>query len=268
MIIQAVERGARMLRRAVNRGPAGIILRSCVAISLTVAGSLALADDTWQSTVREGIDNTLGAVTGGQLQVVEVRQTPMQGVYEVIMNSGEILFSDLNGQYLLAGEMYEARREGLVNLTAETRKLQTARMVADIDPSLLIEFAPEERRATVTVFTDVDCTYCRRLHHDMDLINAAGIAVRYAAYPRGGVSSSAYPKMVSVWCAPNPVRAITQAKNGQNLPTRDCDNPVLEQHAIGNLIGITGTPAIILEDGTLVPGYLDVETLTSLVLGE
>jgi len=113
----------------------------------------------------------------------------------------------------------------------------------------------------------VDCTYCRRLHHDVEAINALGIAVRYVAYPRGGAQSGAYEKMVSVWCAANKQQAITQAKNGQNLPARECNNPVLNQHALGNRIGITGTPAIVLEDGTLIPGYLDVDRLSAMVLG-
>lgn len=259
MKIQAAGRGARLVKR---------LLRALVTTALAAGGALAIADDDWETRIRAGIDGSLGAATQGQLEVTEVRQTPMQGVYEVIMNSGEILFSDVNGQYLLAGEMYMARADGLVNLTAETRKGQTAKMVADMDADQLIVFGPDNPRATITVFTDVDCTYCRRLHHDVESINAEGIAVRYAAYPRGGVSSTAYPKMVSVWCSPNPQRAITQAKNGQNLPTRDCDNAVLEQHTLGNQIGITGTPAIILEDGTLIPGYLDLQTLTSMVLGE
>lgn len=259
MKIQATGRGSRLVKQ---------LLRALVAASLAMGSALAIADDDWESRVRAGINGSLGAATQGQLEVTEVRQTPMQGVYEVIMNSGEVLFSDLDGQYLLAGEMYMARAEGLVNLTAETRKGQTAAMIAAMDADQLIVFGPDNPRATITVFTDVDCTYCRRLHHDLDLINAEGIAIRYAAYPRGGVSSTAYPKMVSVWCAPNRQRAITQAKNGQNLPTRDCDNPVLEQHTLGNQIGITGTPAIVLEDGTLIPGYLDLQTLTAMVLGE
>lgn len=256
--------------RAMGRGSWSVkrLWRALVAVSFAVGSTLGTAADDWEHSVRAGINGSLGVATQGQLEVTEVRQTPMSGVYEVIMNSGEILFSDVNGQYLLAGEMYMAQAEGLVNLTAETRKRQTANMMASLDESRLVVFAPDNPRATITVFTDVDCTYCRRLHHDVEAINAEGIAVRYAAYPRGGVSSTAYPKMVSVWCSPNPQRAITQAKNGQNLPTRDCDNPVLEQHMLGNQIGITGTPAIILEDGTLVPGYLDLPTLTSLVLGE
>jgi thiol:disulfide interchange protein DsbC len=158
--------------------------------------------------------------------------------------------------------------QGLTNLTAQTRQSQVKGWLADIPEDQMIIFAPPNPIATITVFTDVDCTYCRRLHHDVEAINARGIAIRYMAYPRGGAESTAYPKMVSVWCAPDQKLAMSQAKNGQNLPERDCQNTVLDHHALGNQIGITGTPAIILPDGTLVPGYMEVDRLSAMVLGQ
>ncbi len=238
----------------------------------SVVPSLALAQDTgtpaWEQTLRDAINTSLGAVTQGQLRVEQVRETPMEGLYEVVMSSGEILLSDRTGQFLIAGELYMTRPEGLVNLTAQTKQLQTKALIDGLPEDQMIIFAPENPKATITVFTDVDCTYCRRLHHDIEAINARGIAVRYVAYPRGGAESSAFPKMISVWCAPDRQRALTQAKNGQNLPERDCQNPVLNHHALGNRIGITGTPAIILPTGQLVPGYMEVDRLSALVLGE
>jgi thiol:disulfide interchange protein DsbC len=244
-------------------GSAILLIMAMSPVSATGAES-----PDWDAPIRTAINTSLGAVSQGQLRVEFVNRTPMEGVFEVIMSSGEILFTDRTGQYLLAGEMYATRPEGLVNLTADTRKRQVSQLVAGLPEDQMIVFAPDEVRATITVFTDVDCTYCRRLHHDIEQINARGIAVRYMAYPRGGAQSEAYPKMVSVWCSSDRQRAITQAKNGQNLPPRDCVNPVLNQHALGNRIGITGTPAIILEDGTLVPGYMEVDRLSALVLGQ
>jgi thiol:disulfide interchange protein DsbC len=240
----------------------------CTFLLVLAIGSSAQAQTPeWETGLRQAINTSLGAVSQGQLQVQEVRETPMSGLYEVIMNSGEILFTDRNGRYLLSGEMYMTMPEGLVNLTAETRKLQVKDLIAGLPEEQMITFAPRDIKATITVFTDVDCTYCRRLHHDVEEINARGIAVRYVAYPRGGAQSGAFNKMVSVWCASNRNQAITQAKNGQNLPARDCQNPVLDHHALGNRIGITGTPAIVLSDGTLIPGYVDVERLSAMILG-
>ena len=243
-----------------------------VALLASVASTFSLAQaadmPAWEQTLRNAINTSLGGVTQGQLSVDQVNETPMEGLYEVVMSSGEILLSDRSGQFLIAGELYMTRPEGLVNLTAQTKQLQVKALVDEIPQEQMIIFAPDNPKATITVFTDVDCTYCRRLHHDMEAINAAGIAVRYVAYPRGGVQSTALPKMISVWCASDRQRALTQAKNGQNLPERDCQNPVLSHHALGNRIGITGTPAIILPDGQLIPGYMEVDRLRAAVLGD
>lgn len=241
-----------------------------IAAGFSLASIVVHAAETpdWEQALRNAINASLGAVTQGQLQVQEVRETPMPGLYELIMSSGEILLSDRSGQFLITGELYMTQAQGLTNLTAQTRQFQVKGWIDAIPEDQMIVFSPENPTATITVFTDVDCTYCRRLHHDVEAINARGIAVRYMAYPRGGVESTAYPKMVSVWCAQDRERAMTQAKNGQNLPERECQNTVLDHHSLGNRIGITGTPAIILPDGTLVPGYMEVDRLSALVLGQ
>lgn len=240
-----------------------------VVSSVILPGAAHAAEEPeWVVDIRTALNTSLGAVSQGQLRVETVNETPMPGIYQVIMSSGEILHTDRSGQFLLSGELYMTRPEGLVNLTAETRKGQTADLIAGLPEDQMIIFAADNPRAQITVFTDVDCGYCRRLHGDIDAINERGITVRYVAYPRGGMQSEAYPKMVSVWCADDRKQALNQAKNGQNLPARDCTNPVLNHHALGNRIGITGTPAILLQDGTLVPGYMEVDRLSALVFGQ
>ncbi len=218
--------------------------------------------------LRQALNHSLGVATQGQLTVVSVRETPVDGLVEVTLSSGEVLFSDSTGRYLFTGDMLMTSEQGFVNVSADTRRQQNAELVANLPSDQLITFAPDDVQATVTVFTDVDCTYCRRLHHDVDEINARGIAIRYIAYPRGGPQSAAWDKMISVWCSDDRHRAITQAKNGQNLPTRECTHPVMEHYELGNRVGISGTPAMVLENGTVVPGYMDVDRLVTLVLGQ
>jgi thiol:disulfide interchange protein DsbC len=129
----------------------------------------------------------------------------------------------------------------------------------------MIVFKPETTKASITVFTDVDCTYCRALHRDMEKLMELGIEVRYVAYPRGGEMAGSYGKMVSVWCSSDRQKSLTQAKNGQNLPEFDCDNPVLTHYALGNEIGISGTPALVLSSGQVIPGYMDPERLAAML---
>ena len=246
-----------------------LLSQLAVVLGMAVTAVTQAQTDDWEASLRDTINTSLGAASQGQLRVESLRETPMANAVEVILSSGEILFSDKSGRFMIAGEMYMTRPDGLVNLTAETRKDQVRELLAGVPEEQMVIFEPEgDVKATISVFTDVDCTYCRRLHHDVEAINASGIRVRYLAYPRGGLESTAYPKMISVWCSDDRQRAITQAKNGQNLPARDCQNPVLNHHSLGNRIGITGTPAIVLPDGTLIPGYMDVDRLTATVLGQ
>ena len=202
----------------------------------------------------------------GQLEIIAVNKTPLSQVYEVELNTGELLYSDMSGDYLFAGDLYQTTNSGLVNLSSETRQLRTVARIESIPEDQMIVYSPDdEPKATLTVFTDVDCTYCRALHRDVESLTAKGIEIRYLAYPRGGESAGSYEKMISVWCSQDRHKSLNQAKNGQNLPARDCETPVLEHYELGNLIGISGTPALIFPDGRLIPGYMDVDRLVSMM---
>ena len=132
----------------------------------------------------------------------------------------------------------------------------------------MIVFAPEVVRHTITVFTDVDCGYCARMHRQMADYNRLGIKIRYTAFPRAGVGSSTWDKMVSVWCAKDQHNAITDAKAGNAIEPRSCPNPVREQYEAGRAIGVTGTPALVLESGEIIPGYVPPDELASRLDGK
>ena len=202
----------------------------------------------------------------GQLEIVAIKETPLPQIFEVELNTGELLYSDISGDYLFAGDLYQTTNSGLMNLSSKTRQLRTAERIRAIPEDQMIVYSPEdETRATLTVFTDVDCTYCRALHKDVEALVAKGIEIRYLAYPRGGEAAGSYEKMISVWCSQDRHKSLTQAKNGQNLPARDCETPVLEHYELGNQIGISGTPALIFPDGRLIPGYMDVDRLVAML---
>jgi len=222
----------------------------------------------WADELKAKLTASLAAATGAQLQIVAISETPFEGLIEVELDSGEKLFSDRKGEHLVTGDLFQTTSTGLVNLSAQARQAQIVQWVAAVPEDEMVIFTPEETKASITVFTDVDCAYCRRLHADLDAILALGIQVRYVAYPRGGEASAAYPKMISVWCSEDRKRTMTQAKNGQNIPTRECDNPVLRHYNLGNRIGISGTPALVLQDGTVIPGYLEPAQLAGTVLGQ
>jgi thiol:disulfide interchange protein DsbC len=132
----------------------------------------------------------------------------------------------------------------------------------------MIIYSPKQVKHRVTVFTDIDCQYCRRLHQEMAELNGMGIEVRYLLFPRAGVGSKSYDKAVTVWCSANRQQALTDSKAGKNLPNKTCDNPVDKHMALVEKLGITGTPTMVLEDGSMIPGYVPAARLLAALEGK
>ncbi|MSR10514.1 MAG: DsbC family protein [Gammaproteobacteria bacterium] len=240
-------------------------------IGIMVIGLLVLVASTFTAlaqqpqSLREKLAVAIEVASQNQLEIVSLNATALPNIYEVELNTGEVLYSDISGDYLFAGDMYRATAEGLLNLSANKRQERNSDKIAQIPEEEMIIFTPEVVKATITVFTDVDCTYCRALHRDLEKLMAAGIEVRYMAYPRGGESAESYTKMISVWCSDDRAKALTQAKNGQDLPERNCDSPILAHYKLGNELGISGTPALVFPDGRVIPGYLETERLVAML---
>jgi len=187
----------------------------------------------------------------------------VEGLFQVETTSGDILFSSADGRYFIAGDMYSTENNKLVNLSEERREGERAQKVLSIPNDQKIVFpAKGEVKGKIAVFTDIDCGYCRKLHQEVPELNSMGIEVSYLAYPRAGINSESYNKYVSAWCADDKLAAMTDAKNGKALESRVCDNPISNQFALGRSIGISGTPAIILQSGELIPGYINAQKIS------
>lgn len=200
---------------------------------------------------------------------VHVEPSAIAGLHEVEAEGGTYLHvAGEDCRHLIVGDLYEKRGDRVVGLTNEKRtSKQRARLLdamAQVPASEVIAFKPAgDPRAVVSVFTDTDCGYCRKLHAAMDDYHALGIEVRYLAFPRAGLGSRTYDKMVSAWCADDPQAALTALKRGEGIPSRTCAHPVGKQHAIAQKVGLTGTPALVLEDGTVIPGFLEADALAA-----
>ncbi|WP_430010057.1 DsbC family protein [Methylophaga lonarensis] len=197
------------------------------------------------------------------LKIDGLQQLGDSGLYEGVIN-GQIIYVTRDGRYLMEGKVIDL--ESRTDVT-ELRRAEVRRdTLAAVDEASMISFLPEKQADyTLTVFTDIDCGYCRILHGQMDQYHAQGIAIRYMAYPRGGVGSDAYQKLVNVWCAKDQHQAMTDAKAELELPELQCTNAVATHFAIGNQLGVGGTPAMFLENGRMLPGYVPPQRLRAVL---
>jgi thiol:disulfide interchange protein DsbC len=190
----------------------------------------------------------------GDAKPDSITPAPLPGFYEVSFGP-MLVYVSKDGRYILQGDLLDVRERR--NLTEEARSAKRITALDAVGEDKMIVFAPDKVKHTITVFTDIDCGYCRKLHQQIKDFNDQGIKVRYLAFPRAGVGSAAFEKAVSVWCADDKQAAITRAKAGEAVAKKTCENPpVAEQYELGQRLGINGTPTIVLEDGKMLPGYI------------
>jgi len=189
---------------------------------------------------------------------IAISETPIAGVL-MVQIGGDVVYMTDDGNFLIQGRVInmETREDLTESAKSEVRR----ELIEGVDTSKQIAFSPEKPDYELMVFTDIDCGYCRKLHAQMDGYNENGISIRYMAFPRAGIGSRSYEKAVSVWCASDQQAAMTLAKNGGEPDPEHCENPIAEQYELGMALGVTGTPAILTSDGTLIPGYVPPEQL-------
>lgn len=180
------------------------------------------------------------------------------GWYEV-RHDGDFLYLSEDGRYMMQGDLIDMISGE--SLTEKRRTVLRKNLIDSIGEENMIIFAPEKPSTYVTVFTDIDCGYCRKMHREMQQYMDLGIAVRYLFFPRSGPGGASFKKARNVWCAADRKEAMTIAKAGKNLPQKGCANPVLEHYLLGKEVGLRGTPMTILEDGSVVGGYIPASTL-------
>ncbi len=195
----------------------------------------------------------------------DVRPTPIPGLYEV-MRGSDAAFISADGKYAIAGDLYDLRSN--VNLTENERRQTRLKLLAEIPESQMVIFGPRNARHTITVFTDVDCPYCRKLHSQIAEYNRLGIRVRYLFYPRTGPNTASWTKAEEVWCSPDRNEALTRAKLGETLNVKLCPNtPVARDYELGQELDLQGTPAIVLGNGDMLPGYVAPIELAQMLRG-
>lgn len=231
--------------------------RYLVALASSLIFSTAQAADTpADAAARKAL---LELVPQAKIDVVEA--APLPG-YRQVLIGGQLIYVSDDGKYVLQGSLIDAQAKR--DLTAERLAVDNKRKVDAVGLNKRIVFAPSGKpQYKITVFTDIDCGYCRKLHSEIAEYNKRGIEVDYLFFPRSGIGSPSYDKAVSVWCAKDRKAAFTAAKAGAEPAPLKCDNPVADEFTLGTEVGVNGTPTIFAPDGTKLGGYLTPDQMLS-----
>ena len=187
----------------------------------------------------------------------DLRATQIPGIFELVHNA-DVSYVTADAKYVFTGDLYQIAAQGDFPNLSESRRqeLRRAKLAAVPDSDMVI-FGPASAKYTVTVFTDIDCPWCRKLHEQVADYNKLGIRIRYMFFPRSGADTESWYKAEAVWCAKDRQQALTRAKKDEHIDMQRCAGaPVARDYELGRQLGVTGTPGIVLENGELVPGYL------------
>lgn len=235
----------------VRRSPVrGVAIAVAILTAAGISSSIVQAAESAADVAARKVLHDL--VPQANLDAIEA--APLPGFRQVIVGSQVIYVSD-DGKYLMQGTLFDSANKR--DLTAARLAVKAKQKMDAVPLNKRIVFAPSGKpKFTVTVFTDLDCGYCRKLHSQIAEYNKAGIEVDYLFFPRSGINSPSYDKAVSVWCAKDRKAAFTAAKGGATPAPLKCDNPVAEEFTLGGQVGVDGTPAVYAQDGTKLGGYL------------
>lgn len=238
-----------------------IIILSII-FATVFATRTSVAKETDLSSADKAAAKEIAAKVEG-IEAANVHPSSIPGLYEVIV-APRVIYISRDAKYIFYGDIVE--RETGKNLSTPVRDQARLAIINGLDESSMIVFKPkEESKHTITVFTDIDCGYCKKLHSEIKTYTDLGIKVRYLAYPRAGINSPSYYKAVNVWCAKDKNKALTEAKLNKSIKSEKCDDPVKKHMLLGEKLGVNGTPNLILDDGRMVPGYVPAKKLLEIL---
>ena len=225
-------------------------------------------DEDAFSEARQRLEAGLSAMVGSPISIDRVEETPSSDLIEVAITDGPVLYATRDGRFLLLnGDLLAVSETSVSSWTEQRRTKERVELISAVDIDDMIVFSPAEpAKGYINVFTDITCGYCRKLHLEMDDLNRRGVEVRYLAFPRGGLESDGARKLATAWCSRNRESTLTSLKAGVEMPINDCaGNPIAEHYALGNRLGVRGTPAIVTSDGQLIPGYRPAADIAALL---
>ena len=188
----------------------------------------------------------------------KISQSPVDGLYEVVVGT-QVVYMSVDARYMIDGDLIDIKTKK--NISEDAKSAIRLATIGKLSPDQMLVYKPKNVKNTITVVTDIDCPYCRRLHSEVPTYLEKDVEVRYIFMPLKGAADM--KKTISVWCSDDQQLALDMAKSGGDIEEQTCDNPIKQHLALARELGVRGTPAIILEDGQLLPGYVPVDKLVA-----
>ena len=188
----------------------------------------------------------------------KISSTPIEGLYQVIVGS-QVVYMSVDARYMIEGDLFDLKTKQ--NVSEEAKSVIRLAAIDDLGAAKMLVYRPEKVKNIITVVTDIDCPYCRRLHSEVPDYLKNDVEVRYIFMPLKGASDM--KKTVSVWCSDDQQLALDIAKSGGEVEDKTCENPIMEHLKLARELGVRGTPAIIMEDGQMLPGYVPVAKMVA-----
>lgn len=231
-------------------------MKRMLLVVLTLTSFAACAQPDTEK-LRAELGKSMPNVTVG-----EIKPTPVPGIYEVNVNN-QLVYVTEDGKYLLTGDLIDLAAR--VNLTEQQREKGMLSAINAMSEDKMIVIGPRNPKHVITVFTDVDCPYCAKLHKEVPELVKNDVKVRYVFFPRAGEGSGSFKRSVAVWCAKDRVAAIGAAKAGQSLEMKTCPNPVSEHLQLAQALQLQGTPTIVSSTGKVIPGFVPAARLLAIL---
>ena len=225
---------------------------------LLLGASVSVQADADKSTV-----STLTSILKEKFKAApsSIKKSPLDNLYEVMYGT-EIVYVSADGKYFISGDMINLQTNENISNVAKAGVIKSILKRQDNKP---VVFKAKDEKQVLTIFTDIDCPYCAKLHREVPQLNEKGITVEYLMFPRAGIGTASFKKAVSMWCAEDNNKSMTDAKEGRPIENKTCENPIKAQYQLGQEIGVTGTPALITSTGKLIPGYVPADRLIKML---
>jgi len=229
------------------------------AFALVFAAATSAAEPD-EGAIKAGLARILPEAP---IKNIKLRPSPVPGLYEIELDA-TVFYVTADGKHILAGDLLDTEKRA--NLTDLRRQAISAKVLEGVPEGKMIVMGPKDAKRTITVFTDVDCGYCRQLQtRDVPELVKQGVRVRYLLYPRTPPGTESYDRSIAVWCSPNRVKAVEDGMAGKPIAMKTCPHPIAEVQALGEKLGVNGTPAIFLDNGQRLPGYVPAEQMLSML---